>query len=182
MGKKIINLSFKTEVYQPVTKLFGQIRREIDTIDKLCFPKTYFLRDSSVFSWFKNPRNIIVLLKQDKFIRGFAVARPVNDIFPQRNSELDNCNLSVIAIHPDFQHQGLAALLMMKLTEELMRCDYKFLEMNALVNDGWAQKIIKVYSQQITETGRPRETKFGLQQYFKIKFSFPIPSSREEGR
>lgn len=170
MDREIIDQSlFIPEIYNPEIKPFDSIKEQIETIDRLSFPRTFPKRLGIHAGWFTNPRNTAVVLNHNGLITGFSIARPVIDIWPEKTSEADSCNVSLTAVVPEFQKKGLAKLMLLPLRQALINKGYKYWERNLEVENGWAESFIKFEGDNIVAMSKPRETEFGLKQYVKSK-------------
>lgn len=168
MYRKMIDQNlFIPEIYNPETRQFNAIKEQIEKVDRLSFPRTFPKRLGIHTEWFTNPRNTIAILNHNGLIIGFSIARPVIDIWPEKTSEMDSCNVSLTAVVPEFQKKGFAKLILLSLRQALKSKGYKYWERNLEVENGWAKSFIKFEGDKIVAMGKPRETEFGIKQYVK---------------
>lgn len=156
---------FQPILYDP-SSTFSEIEEQILKLDRNCFPITYRKRFSVHENWFANPTNTIVLLKLGNEIVGFSISRPKIE---GRELPPDTCNVSLTAISPELQGNGLAKLLMNPLREALIAKGFVFWERNLAVENGWAASFIEHERENIVELGEPRTTDFGRKQYIKSR-------------
>lgn len=158
-------------LFQPVlfntSSPFAEIEEQILKLDRNCFPNTYHKRFGVHKNWFSNPANTIVLLKHGNKIVGFSIARPKIE---GRELPPDTCNVSLTAISPELQGNGLAKLLINPLREALKARGFVFWERNLAVENGWANSFIKHENDKlVVYDNEPRITEFGLKQYVKSR-------------
>ena len=106
-----------------------------------------------------DPKMNLVLLKDDTSIVGFTYAVPENE---------ESVRIVDTVILKEYQHRGFVSMLMSYLETELKKGGYTYITRDALVENGYADKIIKNYSSRIIET-KEFTSKWGKQKYFKIK-------------
>ncbi len=157
---------FAVDVYDPYDD-FSQIKEQIELIDRACFPQTYTKRKDTHHDWFSNPTNIVVILRTtDNKVIGFSIARQKIE---GRDLPADTCNVSLTAILPDYQKNGLAGLLMTRLKQELRNRGYLYWERNLAVENKWNEAFIDNENDNIVILEKPRMTEFGIKQYVKCK-------------
>lgn len=101
----------------------------------------------------------LVLLKDGDSIVGFTYAVPENE---------ESVRIVDTVLMKEYQHKGFVSLLMSCLETELKKRGYTYITRDALVENGYADKIIKNYSPRIIETKEFTST-WGKQIYFKIQ-------------
>jgi len=156
---------FITEIFDPETQSFEEIKEDILSIEheafgEHSFPDEWFPRD-----FCKEKENVVVLLRgpASKKVIGFTYAKPIT------NEKPDTAFIWNTAIQKNFQHQGLVGLLMETLEKELMKRGFKYMEREAAYNNGYADKIAKHYKGRIVEQSEPHEVFHDTQVFFRIK-------------
>lgn len=81
----------------------------------------------------------------------------------------DTAYIANTAIIPTEQHKGYVGLLMREVENELRSRGVLYLERDAAVENGYADKIQKNYKDRIIEEPSERMSPWGVQRHFKIK-------------
>ena len=135
-----------------------KIKDTITSIENVCFYDKSF-SEQHLQKRFVDPSVTSVLLKDGTDIIGFTYAATLNK---------NEAHIEDTVIYPKFQGKGLVALLMEKLEKELIRKVYTILIRDSSIENGYADKIEKVYKDQIIEKN-DRDSDWGRQRTFKIK-------------
>lgn len=136
-------------------KLFGE---SIYGIEKSLFGDKSLAED-----WLRSDINdlktMLVLLKDDNSIVGFTYAVPESE---------EIARIVDTTIAKKYQGRGMVVKLINCLEEELKRRGYKYMTRDAMVENGYADKIEKNYSSRIVEMWN-LDSQWGKQRHFKIK-------------
>ncbi len=103
----------------------------------------------------------------DKKIIGYSLAVPDNDYKEERTAYIYDTE-----IEPEHQHQHLVGLIFELMEEELRKRGYTAITRDAMVSNGWAEKIVKHYADRILEQEESSEEQvstYGEQIFFRIK-------------
>ncbi|EKD24003.1 MAG: hypothetical protein ACD_81C00131G0006 [uncultured bacterium] len=106
-----------------------------------------------------DPEVTLVLLKKDESIVGFTYALPESG---------GVARIVDTVIIKERQSKGLISMLMTCLETELRKKGYEYVTRDAMVDNGYADKITRNYSSRIIET-RDFIGEWGKQRYFKIR-------------
>ncbi|MFH0800114.1 MAG: GNAT family N-acetyltransferase, partial [Pseudomonadota bacterium] len=120
------------------------VQDDIRAIDRLAFRGQAAEILKSVFA---NPENTAVVLRDQRS------GRIVGYSYASRKSS-DTAYIDTTVIHPAHQGQGLVGKLMEKLEEELRRRGFKYVERDALIENGYADSIKRHYGNRILEQRR----------------------------
>jgi ribosomal protein S18 acetylase RimI-like enzyme len=148
----------KAELMQPSVNNWEYVGAEIFNIEK-----AVFLQDAFEEKFLKKDltklETVLVILKDGERIIGFAYSVPETDAVAR---------IVNIAILPAFQGKGHVSSLMNTLETELIKQRYKYFTESAMIDNGYAEKILKHYSSRIVETYEFNGM-YGWQRYFKIR-------------
>ncbi len=104
------------------------------------------------------------LLFNGEDIVGFSYAKRSEDFEAQPVAFIWD---TVIA--KPYRHKGLVGVLMNVLEVELKKAGYIYIEREAAVSSGYAERISKHYHGRIVEEGEPHDSKWGQQKFFRIR-------------
>jgi LmbE family N-acetylglucosaminyl deacetylase len=142
-------------------KGWSKISKSLFEIEKECFLDLSFSW-KDFCNYFSNPKIIAVILRYKNDIIGFSFGFPSGD---------DSFFIYDTAIKKEFQGRGLVSLIMNFLEKKLKEDGYKYIEREADVDNGYADKIRRHYKGRIIEEGIPHNSIYskGKQVFFKIK-------------
>jgi hypothetical protein len=129
---------------------------------------------------FIHPDTTVVLLKDNirNELIGYTYAKPVmicypeDDVFSDRPLRTDTAYIFSTAICKEEQGKGYVGILMKELEYELWNKGFRYLERDAAVENGYADKIRKVYKGRIIKE-HTHDSEFGKQVYFRIRLLPP---------
>ncbi len=148
--------------YNPDTDQWSTIWPSISKLEDDCFPGKG-LGEEYLQGVFEDPNNLIVLLKSGSEIIGFSCGIPDKE-------NPDTLYIETTEITPSQQSKGLVSQLMTKLEDEARRRGFLFITRDAEIANGYADKIVKNYSDRIIES-HDHESEYsmgGMQRFFKI--------------
>ena len=148
----------KTELIKPSLNNWRNVGADIFSVEKAVFSQDAF-DEKMLKSDINNPKTILVVLKDEGRIIGFVYSMPESD---------GVARIVDVAILPAFQHKGYISSLMSELESELIKQCYKYFTEDAMVENNYAEKILKHYKSRITET-HEFTGDYGKQRYFKIR-------------
>jgi len=99
---------------------------------------------------------ITASLETDDQVVAFSVATPIGKFDPHKNGVTDTAYIYATAVHPERQGQGLVGELMQGLHAALLQRSYRYIERDATLRNGYADKILKVYGDSIVDMSQPR--------------------------
>lgn len=164
----------KAELFDPQKQNWEEIKDSILEIEKAHFGAKAFTE--RIFKpAFENPETTAVLLKdtQNNKIVGFSYAEPVKRAYRHgydspRSIMPKTAYISDTAIDPEYTGHGLVGKIMEVMEKELIRLGYEYLERDAAIENGYAEKIMKVYKDRIL-IAKPHDSEYGPQIFFRIK-------------
>jgi ribosomal protein S18 acetylase RimI-like enzyme len=145
------------EVITPNTSNWEKYGSQIFSIETEVFNEKSFSEEMMSVD-INDLKTILVILKDEDLIIGFTYATP--------EKEKVSC-VADIAITKNYQNKGLVSILMSSLEEEMRKSGYDYVIEHAMVENGYADKILKNYKSRIIET-REFVGEYGKQRYFKI--------------
>lgn len=175
MSKLISNMSdlkekFVTEIFDPTKHSWGNIKERIIFIEHEAFGDKAF-SDEQFENDFKNKNSTVVLLKNSNSnVVGFIYAQSVDTVFSERTGE--NKEIAIIwdiVIEEKFRGKHLAGILTDRLEEELKKRKYKYIEMDARIENSYADNVAKHYKDRIVKQSEPHNSPWGEQIFFRIK-------------
>ncbi len=142
-------------------KDWSKISKPLFEIEEECFLDLSFSWEDFC-NYFSNPEIIAVILKYKNNIIGFSFGFPSGD---------DSFFIYDTAIKKEFQGKRLVSFIMNFLEKKLKDNGYKYIEREAEVDNGYANKIRRHYGKRIIEEGIPHNSIYskGKQVFFKIK-------------
>ncbi len=147
-----------TEVVPPSPSNWDVFGEQIYLIEKSIFGDKAFDKEMMRID-LTNPKTVFAVLKNRDSIIGFTYTT-------EESAEVANITDTVII--EEYQNKGLVSILMICLETELNRLGYKYVTREAMVENGYADKISKNYTSRIIET-REFTGEYGKQRYFKIE-------------
>ncbi|HEY0010877.1 MAG TPA: GNAT family N-acetyltransferase [Candidatus Paceibacterota bacterium] len=148
----------EVEVHNPTTG-WETVRDKILLLEQDCFGEAGFSEEELRAS-FESAQNVVVLLRQGGRIIGFSIAVPDAKV-------AGALYVNTTDILREERGKRHVVSLMHGLEEEARARGYKFLTRNAVVGNGYADKIMRSYEGRILETYE-NESEWGPQRYFKI--------------
>ena len=120
---------------------------------------------------FTAPENAVILLvdPDNDGVLGFTLAGPVEWIDPQRLSDNATAYVSDTIIAQAWRGQGLVGVLMDALEQELRNRGYRFMERDAAIAHGYADKVARHYKERIVLMDGPHDSEWGPQVFFRIR-------------
>ncbi len=148
------------ELYDAKTTPWSEVGETILEIEKLCMGEFTF-EPTSLQKYFEDPKNVVVLLKEESKIVGFSLA------MPDKGVNEGNLYICATEILPEEQGKGRVGVLIGVLEKEARTRGFKFLTRHARVANGYADNVSKHYGNRIVETHED-ESDIGPRRYFKI--------------
>jgi ribosomal protein S18 acetylase RimI-like enzyme len=148
----------KTKLIKPSPGNWEHVGVDIFSVEKTVFSQDAF-DEQMLRIDINDPRTILVVLKDKEQIIGFVYSMPESDGLAR---------IVDVAILPAFQHKGYISSLMCMLENEMIKQCYEYFTEDAMVENGYAEKILKHYESRIVET-HEFEGDYGKQRYFKIR-------------
>jgi ribosomal protein S18 acetylase RimI-like enzyme len=117
-----------------------------------------------------DPNHTIVVLREQGTIVGFSLAIPIGEMDPSRTGEsVDTAYIYYTAIEPTHQGQGYVGQIMDQLIASLRQKGYRYIERDAVIANGYADKIEKRYGDAIvTQYDHNHFPEFGPERFFRI--------------
>jgi ribosomal protein S18 acetylase RimI-like enzyme len=145
------------ELIEPSSSNWELLGKEVFKIERKIFADKAF-SEEMMRSDLDNPTTRLVLLKDNGSVIGFTYALPEGEKI---------AGIVDVAIKKEYQHQGLVGKLMSCLEAKLKQEGYEYIITHAMVENGYADKIVKSYGSRIVET-KEFVGEYGKQRYFKI--------------
>ncbi|GAC1514882.1 MAG: hypothetical protein NVS2B16_22300 [Chloroflexota bacterium] len=159
------------DVFHPSMSAWLDVRADIMRIETEQFGDGAFDEEYLAYE-FTDPANTVVLMRDTETdtVFGFTYAIPVGDVDPARWAPPDHtAYICDTALDHDHQRRGLVADMMAVLEEELRRRGYRYLERDAAVSNGYADKIARAYGDRIVAQSEPHSSDYGMQVFFRIR-------------
>ncbi len=158
---KIERPEVKIEIFDPKSETWDSVKEAILRVEKEAFKKGF--TEDELREDFESDTSIVAILREEDKIIGYAYTIP-DDEDPQ------SACLESIAILPEFQGSGFVAHLTDKIEEKVKSRGYKFMTLDAMTENKYADKIRRHYGDRIVEEGEEKDRHgYGKQKYFKIK-------------
>lgn len=161
---------FEIKIFDNNPSNWSEIKEKILFLESEAFGPEAFTEEVMEED-FLDSKNIIVLLKnvESGEIIGFAYAKPFEpetDDSPAKPGE--TAWIWDIVIQKEFIGQHLSGKMLSVIENELKRCNFRYLEMNARVENNFAGNISKNYKDRIIESF-PLDSRWGPQVFFRIR-------------
>jgi ribosomal protein S18 acetylase RimI-like enzyme len=158
----VTSSSVRTEVYRRYFTPWRRIKESITAIDRAAFGKKR-LGPDFLKAEFRGRNHTAVLLRdKTRQILGYATARPIGKVPRNEHRSAENkktAYVSVAAIDPPFQGQGLSIPLFDALADALRARGYEYVELDARREDGFADTLSRRYN-DVIETQRPSSNRY----------------------
>jgi ribosomal protein S18 acetylase RimI-like enzyme len=138
---------FGATIFRP--EQWGAIAEDVVRIEEDCFSGPLGKREAEMVEQrqreaFCDPDNRVAIIRQiaTSGLAGYAFARC---------DEGDTAHVAVVGILSEFQGQKLVAPLMDVLEDELRRMGYDYAKIEAVKENGYADKVVKAYGRRIVD-------------------------------
>lgn len=166
------------QVYNPLERPWNTIAEEVVALERKVFG-IEALTPFSLSLGFVEPDSVAVLLTDtNNHIVGFTYAENAIKAYARnrsfyvhelkRNPTEDTAYISDIAIHPDFQKQHHTPQMMSVLKEGLKARGYNFIEIDAAIDNGYADNVERNETQHIIEK-HDHDSSIGRQRFFRMR-------------
>jgi ribosomal protein S18 acetylase RimI-like enzyme len=146
------------------TRSWKTIEGRIREIELECFGRQHAFSDDELRAMFNGPGTIAVLLwdgpAPDGRLVGYTQAEPARG--------RDTYYIANTAIAKSHQGRGLVRLLMERLYEDVRAAGARFVERDAAIANGYADKIVRVPAADILET-HDHDSPYGPQRYIRMR-------------
>jgi ribosomal protein S18 acetylase RimI-like enzyme len=148
---------------------WNTIKRRIREIELECFGRQHAFSDDELRLMFNGTRNIAVLLWDgpvlgDSLLVGYTQAEPAR--------AADTYYIANTAIVKSHQGRGLVRLLMERLYADIRATGARFIERDAAIANGYADKVVRVHASDILET-RDHNSPYGPQRSIRMRVPEP---------
>ncbi|MCX6702200.1 MAG: GNAT family N-acetyltransferase [Candidatus Zambryskibacteria bacterium] len=150
--------SVSVELIAPSSSNWEFFGKQIYYIEQSVFSEKSF-NEEMMKSDINDPKATLVLLKDKESIVGFTYALPETQ---------GVARIVDTAITKEYQNKGLVSILMSCLEKELRNKGYEYVTRDVMIENGYADKIMKNYSSKIVET-KEFIGRYGKQRHFKIR-------------
>lgn len=155
------HLLFSTELYRGGT--FETIRDDIAEISQLAFKESSHPIDDLENEFENWPTTLAVVLlyaeKQDgkKKVIGYSIAQDYQKMIARKSNRKfrghsTQAYILEAAIHEQYQGRGLISKVNVAMDDELKKYRYRTLHRDANIDNGYADKLVKVYADRIIKT------------------------------
>lgn len=148
---------FQTEILELTPDWWQRFGKPILRIERACFGKMAY-KSGVLKKDLRRPKNLAVLLLSGTQIIGFSYA--LLEVGQRANIE-------DTAILPEFQGQGLIAVLMGRMEQELKASGVKTITRDSAIANGYADSVERHYGVRILKK-RDHRSIYGPQRYFQI--------------
>lgn len=144
-----------------------EVKRAVVAIERACFARGAYT-ERQLEEDFTKRCNVAVVLTLHEMLVGYTVAQPKVRWFMWRAPVAwDTAYVMNTAVVPEWQGQGLVAMLGAALDDELRRRGYRFVERDAAVENGYADKLMRAYAGRVLAR-RDHASKYGPQRFMRI--------------
>jgi ribosomal protein S18 acetylase RimI-like enzyme len=146
------------------TRPWNTIKRRIREIELECFGRQHAFSDDELRGMFNGPRTIAVLLWDGQVSRGLLVGYTQAEPAAAR----DTYYIANTAIAKSHQGRGLVKLLMEHLYADVRAAGARFIERDAAIANGYADKIVRAHATDILEW-YDHDSPYGRQRFIRMR-------------
>lgn len=141
----------------------GAIRLECEAFGSRAF------RPAVLGNVFSQPAHVVVLLRDSRSrLFGFALAEPVRE-------RASSAYLTDVVVDERCRGKKLVGVLLSELETALATRSYEYLELDAMVSNGFAGALERHYGDRIVES-RGHGSSYGPQRYLRIRIDRDVPT------
>ena len=147
------------------TRSWNTIKQRIREIELECFGQRHAFSDDELRAAFTGPQSVAVLLwddshSDDGLLVGYTQAQP--------GMATDTYYIANTAIAKSHQGRGLVKMLMHRLYLDVRAAGAHFIERDAAIANGYADKVVRVHAADILEI-YDHESPYGPQRFIRMR-------------
>ena len=150
------------------TRSWNTIKRRISEIELECFGKQQAFSDDELRAAFNGRRSVAVLLwegsSSDGALVGYTQAEPAR--------AGDTYYIANTVIAKSHQGRGLVKLLMDRLYEDVRAAGARFIERDAAIANGYADKVVRAHAAEVLEM-YDHDSPYGRQRFIRMRVPEP---------
>lgn len=150
-------------IANPSLSYWGIIKKSIVSLEHEAFGDASFTAEQLEADFFDSNATWALLLNEEDVV-GFTYTKRTEDFDGQPVAFIWDTVIAEL-----WRHKGLVGVLMDALEAELKKAGYVYIEREAAVASGYAERISKHYHGRILEEGQPHDSKWGQQKFFRIR-------------
>lgn len=151
------------------TRSWNTIKQRISEIELECFGEQHAFSDAELRGAFNGRQSVAVLLwdgssSGDGVFVGYTQAEPAR--------ARDTYYIANTVIAKSHQGRGLVKLLMDRLYEDVRAAGARFIERDAAIANGYADKVVRAHAADILESS-DHESPYGPQRFIRMRVPEP---------
>lgn len=150
-----------------------KIPADVDPVTRKLLQAQQLKRGQEIMAMFvdalSDPRSTAILLKKNGVVVGATLAVPIGKIEPSRQAEsAETAYILKTFILPKHQDKGYLAHMMATLEQQLRAKGFRYVERHAMIDNGYAAKILAHYGDQVLVHQVENSPRHGPQMFFRI--------------
>lgn len=166
-------MAIKAALFNKATLNSYQVAAALEDIETLNFGNNGFTRSFINYELTYRYGAAVILLDDEKVV-GYTAAIEASETYCGMDAHYYGRDHEAVAyntnssIHPDYQHKGYIWQMMEILEEALREKGFRFLDLDARSETGFAAKVVSHYSDRVLFAKEPVSTMWGQQRYIRI--------------
>jgi len=149
----------RAESFDRTARAWDRVRERVGEIEREVFGDDAFSPDE-LRAAFTGPKSLAVLLRDGTLLVGYTQAGPAR--------ASDTYYIANTAIAESYQGRGLIRLLMERLYADVRAVGARFIERDAAIANGYADKIVRFHAADIVRT-RDHDSPYGRQRFIRMR-------------
>jgi len=149
----------RAESFDRTARAWDRVRERIGEIEREVFGDDAFSPDE-LRAAFTGPKSLAVLLRDGTVLVGYTQAGPAR--------APDTYYIANTAIAKSHQGRGLIRVLMERLYADVRAAGAHFIERDAAIANGYADKIVRFHAADIVRT-RDHDSPYGRQRFIRMR-------------
>jgi len=149
----------RAESFDRTARAWDRVRERVGEIEREVFGDDAFSPDE-LRAAFTGPKSLAVLLRDGTVLVGYTQAGPAR--------APDTYYIANTAIAKSHQGRGLIRVLMERLYADVRAAGAHFIERDAAIANGYADKIVRIHAADIVRT-RDHDSPYGRQRFIRMR-------------
>jgi len=149
----------RAESFDRTARAWDRVRERVGEIEREVFGDDAFSPDE-LRAAFTGPKSLAVLLRDGTLVVGYTQAGPAR--------APDTYYIANTAIAKSHQGRGLIRVLMERLYADVRGAGAHFIERDAAIANGYADKIVRFHAADIVRT-RDHDSPYGRQRFIRMR-------------
>jgi len=149
----------RAESFDRTARAWDRVRERVGEIEREVFGDDAFSPDE-LRAAFTGPKSLAVLLRDGTLLVGYTQAGPAR--------APDTYYIANTAIAKSHQGRGLIRVLMERLYADVRAAGAHFIERDAAIANGYADKIVRFHAADIVRT-RDHDSPYGRQRFIRMR-------------